>query len=113
MVIDSTGFAQFGLRHQPSNVACAGAVCALRDTLKKLFKLSPYVIGAEKIYVNKNYGGASIPCEDSLTISKLGMTVCDSTIFVGWGYRPTRGRETRENHINFIDTLGMKRSAQP
>lgn len=28
-----------------------------RDTLKKLFKLSPYVIGAEKIYVNKNYGG--------------------------------------------------------
>ena len=84
-----------------------------RDTLKKLFKLSPYVIGAEKIYVNKNYGGASIPCEDSLTISKLGMTVCDSTIFVGWGYRPTRGRETRENHINFIDTLGMKRSAQP
>ena len=37
------------------------------------------------------------------------MTVCDSTIFVGWGYRPTRGRETREDHIKFIDTIGMKR----
>ena len=61
-----------------------------RDTLKKLFKLSPHVIGREKIYVNKNYGGASIPCEDSLTLSKLGMTECDSAIFAGWGYVPFR-----------------------
>lgn len=28
-----------------------------RDTLKKLFKLSPYVIGDGNIFVNKNYGG--------------------------------------------------------
>lgn len=84
-----------------------------RDTLKTRFALSPYVIGSEKIYVNKNYGGASIPCADSLCWWILGMTECDSAIFAGWGYRPTCGRETRENHINFIDTVGMKRAAQP
>lgn len=32
-----------------------------RDTLKKLFKLSPYVIGDGKIVVNKNYGGGKHP----------------------------------------------------
>lgn len=60
-------------------------------------------------------GGASIPCEDSLTISKLGMTECDSAIFAGWGYVPYSDPWTkaREDHIKFIDTLGMKRATQP
>ena len=34
-----------------------GVFRAPRDTLKKLFKLSPYVIGDGNIFVNKNYGG--------------------------------------------------------
>lgn len=61
-----------------------------RDTLKTRFAMSPKIYGGEKIYVNKNYGGASIPCADSMNISKLGMTECDSAIFAGWGYEPTR-----------------------
>ena len=63
----------------------------------------------------KIMGGASIPCEDSLTISKLGMTECDSAIFAGWGYVPFRapGSKAREDHIKFIDTVGMKRAAHP
>lgn len=68
-----------------------------RDTLKALFRMSPKIYGGKKIYVNKNYGGASIPCADSMNISKLGMTECDSAIFAGWGYRPMRvtGGKTR------------------
>lgn len=67
-----------------------GAFHSPRDTLKALFRMSPKIYGGKKIYVNENYGGASIPCADSMNISKLGMTECDSAIFAGWGYKPTR-----------------------
>ena len=81
-----------------------------RDTLKARFALSENIIGDGKIYVNKNYGGASIPCEDSLTISKLGMTECDSAIFAGWGFEPyVKYSKSRDNHYKMLDTIGMSR----
>ena len=83
-----------------------------RDSLKIRFAVSDKVFGNGKINVNKNYGGASIPCADSLNISVLGMTECDSAIFAGWGYTPYRdpGTKSREEHIKFIDTVGMSRA---
>ena len=83
-----------------------------RDTLKTRFALSENIIGDGKIYVNKNYGGASIPCEDSLTISKLGMTECDSAIFAGWGFEPyvKYAKSQREEHFKMLDTIGMSRA---
>ncbi len=83
-----------------------------RDSLKVRFAMSPKVFGSGRINVNKNYGGASIPCEDSLNISKLGMTVCDSAIFAGWGYEPFRdpGTKSRDEHAKFINDVGMKRA---
>ena len=82
-----------------------------RDTLKARFALSENIIGDGKIYVNKNYG-ASIPCEDSLTISKLGMTECDSAIFAGWGFEPyvKYAKSQREEHFKMLDTIGMSRA---
>ncbi|MBQ6736477.1 MAG: hypothetical protein IJQ90_03260 [Alphaproteobacteria bacterium] len=82
-----------------------------RDSLRKRF-ISPKVFGKGRINVNQNYGGASIPCADSLDISKLGMTVCDSAIFADWGYEPYRDpySKSREEHIKFIDTVGMSRA---
>lgn len=43
------------------------------------------------------------------------MTECDSAIFAGWGYVPYSDPWTkaREDHIKFIDTIGMKRAIQP
>lgn len=43
------------------------------------------------------------------------MTECDSAIFAGWGYGIVRslGSKEREAYNKFIDTIGMKRSAQP
>ena len=83
-----------------------------RDSLKIRFAVSDKIFGNGKINVNKNYGGASIPCADSLNISLLGMTECDSAIFAGWGYEPWRdpGSKSREEHIKFIDTIGMARA---
>lgn len=83
-----------------------------RDSLRARFAISPKIIGNGIIYVNENYGGASIPCADSLNISVLGMTECDSAIFAGWGYRPTQLHfgKSRDNQIKFIDTVGMSRA---
>ncbi len=83
-----------------------------RDSLKMRFAVSDKVFGSGRINVNKNYGGASIPCEDSLNMSKLGMTECDSAIFAGWGYEPWRdpGSKSRAKQINFINTIGMNRA---
>lgn len=83
-----------------------------RDSLNRLFASSPQVIGNGIIYVNENYGGASIPCEDSLNMSKLGMTECDSAIFAGWRYEPTRLHfgKSRTNHIKMLNTIGMNRA---
>lgn len=83
-----------------------------RDSLKPLFGLSQQIFGSGKIYVNKNYGGASIPCEDSLTISKLGMTECDSAIFAGWGFEPyvKYSKSQRDEHSQMLDTIGMSRA---
>jgi hypothetical protein len=83
-----------------------------RDSLKVRFAMSPKIFGSGRICVNKNYGGASIPCEDSLNISKLGMTACDSAIFAGWGYEPFRepGTKSREKRTKFINNVGMKRA---
>lgn len=82
-----------------------------RDSLRKRF-VSPKVFGKGKINVNQNYGGASIPCADSLNISLLGMTECDSAIFAGWGFEPWRdpGSKSRAKQINFINTIGMGRA---
>ena len=81
-----------------------------RDSLKVRFAMSPKIFGSGRICVNKNYGGASIPCEDSLNISKLGMTACDSAAFAGWGYEPFRdpGTKSRDEHAKFINNVGMK-----
>ena len=68
-----------------------------RDSLRVRFALSPKIFGSEKIYVNKNYGGASIPCQDSLTLFKLGMTECDSAIFAGWGYEIVRDQGSKSH----------------
>ncbi|MBO4480274.1 MAG: hypothetical protein J5742_01445 [Alphaproteobacteria bacterium] len=57
-----------------------------RENLKIRFALSPKIFGGGLIRVNKDYGGASIPCEDSLTMTKLGMTACDSAWFADHGY---------------------------
>lgn len=83
-----------------------------RDSLKPRFAISPKIFGSGRIRVNKNYGGASIPCEDSLNISKLGMTACDSAIFAGWGYEPCRasGSKSREKRTKFINNVGIKRA---
>ena len=88
-----------------------GIFGAQRDSLKPRFALSPNIFGDGKIYVNKNYGGASIPCADSLNISILGMTECDSAVFAGWGFVPyVKYSKLREKHIKFIDTIGMSRA---
>lgn len=83
-----------------------------RDSLKVRFAMSPKIFGSGRINVNKNYGGASIPCEDSLNISRLGMTECDSAAFAGWGYEPFRdpGTKSRDEHAKFINDVGMKRA---
>lgn len=83
-----------------------------RDSLKIRFAVSDKVFGSGRINVNKNYGGASIPCADSLNISLLGMTECDSAIFAGWGFEPWRdpGTKSRAKQINFINTIGMNRA---
>lgn len=84
-----------------------------RDTLDALFRLPQQIFGSGRIRVNKNYGGASIPCEDSLTISKLGMTECDSAIFAGWGFEVCRdpgSKSQREEHFKMLDTIGMSRA---
>lgn len=83
-----------------------------RDSLRSRFAMSPNVIGNGIIYVNENYGGASIPCEDSLCFSKLGMTECDSAIFAGWGYEPTQLHfgKSRAARIKFLDNVGMNRA---
>lgn len=85
---------------------------APRDSLKVRFAMSPKIFGSGRINVNQNYGGASIPCEDSLNISKLGMTACDSAIFAGWGYEPFRdpGTKSRDEHAKFINDVGLKRA---
>ena len=84
-----------------------------RDSLKPRFALSENIIGSGKINVNKNYGGASIPCADSLNISILGMTECDSAIFAGWGFEPWRdpgSKSQREEHFQMLNTIGMSRA---
>ena len=83
-----------------------------RDSLKVRFAMSDKIVGEGKIYVNKNYGGASIPCEDSLNISKLGMTECDSAIFAGWGFEPyvKYSKSQRDANVKFLDTIGMQRA---
>lgn len=83
-----------------------------RDSLKVRFAMSDKIFGEGKIYVNKNYGGASIPCADSLCISKLGMTECDSAIFAGWGFEPyvKYSKSQRDAHVKFCDTVGMRRA---
>lgn len=83
-----------------------------RDRLKPLFALPQQIFGSGKIYVNKNYGGASIPCADSLNISILGMTECDSAIFAGWGFEPyvKYSKSQREEHFKMLDTIGMSRA---
>ena len=90
-----------------------GAFISPRDSLRVRFAISPNIIGGGKIYVNKNYGGASLPCSDSLCFSKLGMTECDSAIFAGWGYEPWRdpgSKSQRDAHVKFCDTVGMRRA---
>lgn len=84
-----------------------------RDTLRARFALSQKIFGSGKINVNKNYGGASIPCADSLNISILGMTECDSAIFAEWGFEPWRdpgSKSQREEHFKMLDTIGMSRA---
>lgn len=83
-----------------------------RDTLKNRFAMADKIFGDGKIYVNKNYGGASIPCEDSLNFLILGMTKCDSAIFAGWGFEPyvKYSKSQRDVHAEFLDTVGMKRA---
>ncbi len=83
-----------------------------RDSLKPRFALSKNIIGTGDIYVNENYGGASIPCADSLNISVLGMTECDSTVFAVMGFNPLRLHydESRNKHFKMLDTIGMSRA---
>ena len=84
-----------------------------RNNLMSLFALPQQIFGSGKINVNKNYGGASIPCADSLNISILGMTECDSAIFAGWGFEPWRdpgSKSQREEHFKMLDTIGMSRA---
>lgn len=84
-----------------------------RNNLMPLFALPQQIFGSGKINVNKNYGGASIPCADSLNISILGMTECDSAIFAGWGFEVCRdpgSKSQREEHFNMLDTIGMSRA---
>lgn len=83
-----------------------------RDSLKPRFALSQEIFGHGTIYVNKNYGGASIPCADSLNISILGMTECDSAIFAGWGFEVNDeyAKSQREEHFKMLDTIGMSRA---
>lgn len=84
-----------------------------RDRLKPLFGLSQQIFGSGKINVNKNYGGASIPCADSLNISVLGMTECDSAIFAEWGFEPWRdpgSKSQRDKHFQMLNTIGMSRA---
>ncbi len=83
-----------------------------RDSLKPRFALSKNIIGTGDIYVNENYGGASIPCADSLNISVLGMTECDSTVFAAMGFNPLRLHydESRNKHFKMLDTIGMSRA---
>lgn len=87
----------------PNRTSCwhPGGFVQPRDSLRVRFALSPKIFGSEKIYVNENYGGASIPCEDSLTLFKLGMTKCDSAIFANWGYEVVRCHQEKSN-INTI-----------
>ncbi|MBO4700835.1 MAG: hypothetical protein J5620_03765 [Alphaproteobacteria bacterium] len=83
----------------------------VKDTLRPRFALSFNVIGDGKIYVNKNYGGASIPCADSLNISKLGMTECDSAVYAGWGFVPyVKYSKLREDHFKMLNAIGMHRA---
>lgn len=83
-----------------------------RNNLMPLFALPQQIFGSGKINVNKNYGGASIPCADSLNISILGMTECDSAIFAGWGFEPyvKYSKSQREEHFKMLDTIGMSRA---
>lgn len=83
-----------------------------RDSLKVRFAMSDKIVGEGKIYVNKNYGGASIPCEDSLNFLILGMTKCDSAVFAGWGFEPyvKYSKSQRDAHVKFCDTIGMRRA---
>lgn len=83
-----------------------------RNNLIPLFALPQQIFGSGKIYVNKNYGGASIPCADSLNISILGMTECDSAIFAEWGFEPyvKYAKSQREGHFKMLDTIGMSRA---
>ena len=83
-----------------------------RDSLKVRFAMSDKIVGEGKIYVNKNYGGASIPCEDSLNFLILGMTKCDSAVFAGWGFEPyvKYSKSQRDAHVKFLDTIGMRRT---
>jgi|GEM_PF-3616531 len=83
-----------------------------RDSLKPRFALSQKIFGQGTIFVNKNYGGASIPCADSLNISILGMTECDKEIFTGWGFEVNDeyAKSQREEHFKMLDTIGMSRA---
>jgi len=83
-----------------------------RDSLKPRFALSKNIIGTGDIYVNENYGGASIPCADSLNIFVLGMTECDSAVFAVMGFNPLRLHydESRNKHFKMLDTIGMSRA---
>lgn len=83
-----------------------------RDSLKPRFALSQQIFGQGTIFVNKDYGGASIPCADSLNISILGMTECDKEIFTGWGFEVNDeyAKSQREEHFKMLDTIGMSRA---
>lgn len=83
-----------------------------RNNLKPLFALPQEIFGQGTIFVNKNYGGASIPCADSLNISILGMTECDKEIFTGWGFEVNDeyAKSQREKHFQMLDTIGMSRA---
>lgn len=83
-----------------------------RDSLKVRFAMSDKIFGEGKIYVNKNYGGASIPCEDSLNFLILGMTKCDSAVFAGWGFEPyvKYSKSQRDAHVKLLDAVGIKRA---
>lgn len=82
------------------------------DSLEARFILTNKAYGDGNVMVNQNYGGASIPCEELLTHSKLGMTLCDSIRCANWGYKPMRDpySKSRADNINFINTIGMGRS---
>jgi len=83
-----------------------------RNNLMPLFALPQKIFGQGTIFVNKNYGGASIPCADSLNISILGMTECDKEIFTRWGFEVNDeyAKSQREEHFQMLDTIGMKRA---